>query len=678
MCCIRYIICFLLLGVVLSGCSGGIDEETRTEADLILVMTDEATGEETDTVSKVSPARLTATVTDLEGKPLINETVRFGTESVGAIDPESATARTDENGQAWVQVTAGSVEGVGTAIAEFEGITSGVTFYSRGDDKNYELSVRLLNAETGEEIFILAEDTRARLVATLLDLDQVADETEAGADGQTTTASGAPVPNQEIRFEITRGDMDPVDGLAVTDSNGEAAVFLEPGSVPGAGVATAALTAIDGFTDTVSYLIDIEADALKLSLALLDAATGEEIQIVSSDTPASVVATLTDEKDLPVSGKIVSFSATLGILQPEEGSAVTDSDGKASVFLLAGSESGAGTVSATLEEVSDTLSYYMDVPEESLSLSLMLTDSATGEEASIVTSASPGKVVATLTDEQGVPRTGETVLFSATLGTLLPSDGQAVTDSDGMASVFLQAGASSGAGVVTSEWEDLSDTLSYFVDVQEETVDLLLTLVDASTDEEISVLSADSTAKALATLTDQNGDPVSDQIVAFSTTLGTIQPSSGSAVTGGSGTASVFLLPGGASGAGVVTAASGNVSDNRSFFIETEDPSVSVSLQLIDSTTQQETAVVITDGTPVQVVATVTDRDGLPVSGANVAFSTTLGTFTPENAQTGTDVTDSAGEAILFLKAEVGDEGIGVATATYDVYSNSLEFVVEN
>jgi len=676
--CVRYVCCVLLFGIIFAACSGGIEQDTRTEAVVTLVMTDPETGVETDTVSKADPARLTATVTDLEGSPIVNGTVRFSTESTGVIEPEPATAVTDENGQARVRLSAGPVEGVGTAGADFEGVTAGVTFFSRGDDKNYQLSIQLLNAETGEEIFILTEDTRARLVATLLDLDEAPEPAEEGAEEETPTAEGASVPNQVIRFALNRGDMDPADGIAVTDSNGKAAVFLKPGSVPGAGVATATLDSIEGFTDTVSYLIDIEEDALHLSLGLVDAATGEEIQIVTSDTPAGLVATLTDEADQPLAGKIIQFSASLGILQPEGGEAVTDSEGKASVFLLAGSEPGAGTASASLEAVSDTVSYFMDVTEASLSLSLMLTDAATGEEASIVTSAAPGKVIATLTDEAGEPRAGETIQFSATLGSLLPADGQAVTDSSGNASVFLQVGSASGAGVVTSEWEGLTDTVSYFVDIQEETVDLLLRLVDAATDEEINVLTADTTGKAVATLTDQNGDPLPDRIVTFSTTLGTLQPGSGSAVTGDSGGASVFLLPDGDQGAGVITATSENVSDNWSFFIETDDPAVSISLRLVDSATQQETLVVKTGGTPVQVIATVTDRDGLPLAGATVTFSTTLGNFTPANAQTGSAVTDSVGEADLFLEAQAGDEGVGVVTVTYDSYSDSLEFIVEN
>jgi hypothetical protein len=675
---VRYVCCVLLFGILFAACSGGIEQDTRTEAVVTLVMTDPETGAETDTVSKADPARLTATVTDPEGRPIVNGTVRFSTESTGVIEPEPATAVTDENGQAWVRLSAGSMEGVGTATVEFVGVTAGVTFFSRGDDKNYQLSIQLLNAETGEEIFILTENTRARLVATLLDLDEPPEPAEEGAEEEPPTAEGAPVPNQVIRFAVNRGDMDPADGIAVTDSNGEASVFLKPGSVPGAGVATATLDSIEGFTDTVSYLIDIEEDALHLSLGLVDAATGEAIQIVTSDTPAGLVATLTDEADQPVAGKIIHFSATLGILQPESGEAVTDSEGKASVFLLAGKEPGAGAASASLEAVSDTVSYFMDVTETSLSLSLMLTDAATGEEASIVTSASPGKVIATLTDEAGEPRAGETIQFSATLGGLLPADGQAVTDSSGSASVFLQAGTASGAGVVTAEWEGLSDTVSYFVDIQKETVDLLLRLVDAATDEEINLLTADTTGKAVASLTDQNGDPLPARIITFSTTLGTLQPGSGSVVTGDSGNASVFLLPGGDQGAGVLTATSENVSDHWSFFIDTDDPAVSISLRLVDSATQQETLVVKTGGTPVQVIATVTDRDGLPLAGATAAFSTTLGNFTPENAQTGSAVTDSAGEADLFLEAQAGDEGVGVVTVTYDRYSDSLEFIVEN
>ncbi|MFW5855200.1 MAG: Ig-like domain-containing protein, partial [Thermodesulfobacteriota bacterium] len=112
--CVRYVCCVLLFGILFAGCSGGIEQDTRTEAVVTLVMTDPETGAETDTVSKADPARLTATVTDLEGNPIVNGTVRFSTQPTGVIEPESATAVTDENGQARVRLSAGSVEGVGT------------------------------------------------------------------------------------------------------------------------------------------------------------------------------------------------------------------------------------------------------------------------------------------------------------------------------------------------------------------------------------------------------------------------------------------------------------------------------------------------------------------------------------------------------------------------------------
>ncbi len=676
---IRYLAGLLLLAALVGGCSSGVEEKTVEEASLTLTLTDPDSGESITTVSKETPGLLTATVADLNGTPVTQGTIRFSTDSAGVISPKAGTALTDENGQAWVRLTAGATEGVGTATASYGDAADSVQFYSAGDDPNYQFSLELLDAATGEAAVILTESVQAQLVATLIDLDAEVEETNEsgeGEDGATSTA-GAPVAGADVTFSATAGELSPDPAVAVTDGNGEAAVFLSPGSVPGSGVATARY---DVLSDSLSYYIDVAEESLSLSVSLVDPETGEAADRISDAAPATVTATLIDEADEPVAGKVISFSATAGRILPESGTAVTDADGQASVFLVAGDAPAAGVVTAAFEGISDHLSYYVDVVEESLTLSLVLLDTTTGEETTVIPTDAPANVVVTLTDENGLVVPDQEVQVTASLGQLLPADGLAVTGSDGTASVFLLAGSRSGAGVVTATSGTASDRASYYIEPEVAAANVLtLQLLDPATGEPVSVISADTPMKAAATLTDAEGAPVADAIVSFSATLGSLQPSSGQSVTGSEGTAAAFLLPGTAQGTGVLSASTDGASDQITYYVDTRIESVTVSLSLTDPQTGDEIDTV-TSERPGEVTAIVTEGLGYPVSGATVSFQTTLGTLTPDDDPTDTvaqAITDYDGAARLYIEVPADATGIGIITAQYEDYSDGLWFEID-
>jgi hypothetical protein len=649
----RYMGGLLLLALLSGGCSGGVEEKTVEEAGLTLSLTNPDSGEPVATVSKEAPGLLTAAAADLNGTPVTRATIHFSIDAAGAISPASGTALTDENGQAWVRLTAGATEGVGTATARYGDAAASVQFYSEGDDPNYQLSLELLDAETGESVVILTESVRAQLVATLVDLDEETEATEGeGEEGAASTA-GAPVSGAEVTFSAKLGQIVPDPSIVETDADGEAVVFLSPGSIPGAGEAT---VQYGSFSDNVSYYIDVAEEALNLSVTLLDPETGAPTDRLSDAAPATVTAALADEAGDPVSGKAINFSATAGRILPEDGTAKTDSNGQASVFLAAGDEPVAGEVTATFEEISDRLSYYVDVAEESRILSLVLLDAATGEETTVIPADAPANVVATLTDENGLAVSGEDVRVTASLGELLPADGMATTGSDGTASVFLLAGSGSGAGVVTAEFGEASDRVSYYIEPEVAAANVLtLQLLDPATGEPLSLINTDTPVKAMATLADAEGAPVAGAIVSFSATLGSLQPGSGQSVTGSEGTAAAFLLPGTTRGAGVLSASTDGASDQTTYYVDTRtDPQTG---DEIDTVTAER---------PVQIAASLTDARGNPVSGATVRFQTALGTLAPgdDPADTGARaVTGGEGAAGLFLEVAADAAGIGVVTA---------------
>ena len=78
----------------------------------------------------------------------------------------------------------------------------------------------------------------------------------------------------------------------------------------------------------------------------------------------------------------------------------------------------------------------------------------------------------------------------------------------------------------------------------------------------------------------------------------------------------------------------------------------------------------VTAGSPLEIVATVTNADGQAISRQEVNFTTTLGAFTPA---TGSALTDDNGVARIELRAG-SIEGAGTIIATYEDASSKLGF----
>ncbi|HEY9121297.1 MAG TPA: Ig-like domain-containing protein, partial [Marinobacter sp.] len=102
--------------------------------------------------------------------------------------------------------------------------------------------------------------------------------------------------------------------------------------------------------------------AIQLTGTLLDAGgvpVGSTDRPIRIDRPATFAVTVTDD-GLPVANRVVSFSATLGLLVPSSGTALTDANGVARVTLQAGTVSGAGGIQATYEGATFVSYYQID------------------------------------------------------------------------------------------------------------------------------------------------------------------------------------------------------------------------------------------------------------------------------------------------------------------------------
>lgn len=259
-------------------------------------------------------AEVVATLAAGNGEPISNEVVEFSSQNSNAIDPGSAI--TDENGQ--VRFTVGSTAGSDTISASaLDGNILG----------QYELNV------AADLLTFISPAADAELAVGQNHLIKV-----------KWYSNGAPVVGQILSFSVTSGQIVSAAKVA-TDNDGIAAIQVASVSAGVSTISVSGLAAEDPATK-----LDIEYIATQVSSLLMTAAP----RVVATSGDTVITATVLDGNANPVKGKLVKFETAQafgGVMSP---SAVTDSNGEASVTFTAGSlatEEGALVILAKVAEV---------------------------------------------------------------------------------------------------------------------------------------------------------------------------------------------------------------------------------------------------------------------------------------------------------------------------------------
>lgn len=206
--------------------------------------------------------------------------------------------------------------------------------------------------------------TAATLVVTLADSSGAALATphtlKAGlfylAQAKALDASGNPIANQVITFTTDSTLVTLAAATALTDSTGVASVKMTPLSVAGAGSVRASMsyiasgsttaTAITGTAASYQVTPSAATGTPSLSLALTDASgvvlATPRTFVTGSNYKAKV--TVLDATSAPIANQVVTFStdSTLATISPS--SALTDSNGVATVQIVPLTKTGAGSV----------------------------------------------------------------------------------------------------------------------------------------------------------------------------------------------------------------------------------------------------------------------------------------------------------------------------------------------
>lgn len=469
-----------LCSLFLIACGGGgsisDDGGTTPPVDKYVIKLElvNADGQTITNISNATPGKLNATLTK-NANPLAGARIVFNLEGQGVLTPNSGV--TGPEGKVSIDVLPGDKLGSGSITASYalgNAESAPLGFNTLGDEvvvkpiDAYSIELAITDSQ-GQELRNISHSIPGTVIATLL-------------------KNGVPTSYQTISFNLAgQGSLNPSSGTALTDLNGKASVTLVTGT--DAGVATViASFSLEGETITTpDFNVAVVGDAPggngeanSLSIQLTNSQTGLPTTNVSAAQPSKVTVTLVDKDTTPLVGKVVSFSSSLGNFLPTKGTALTDSIGRASITLTAGSVEGAGEVTASYGTAKAIVGFVtagddIDPIEASPEISFDIYDCngvAAWDKAlknfevckitDNITNDKPGIIGAKVT-RSGSTQALQQVLVTAatTLGAISPNSGTAITNVDGKAILDLYANGNVGAGEVSLKVKDTTSTKAF-------------------------------------------------------------------------------------------------------------------------------------------------------------------------------------------------------------------------
>ena len=162
----------------------------------------------------------------------------------------------------------------------------------------------------------------------------------------TVLNNGSPVANKTVTFSLAvegSAIFNPGAGTATTDANGKAQIDVAVSNYQGSVNIIASYDSATANTsfDSVGDGTSGSGNETVTTLAMVISNT-----TVTEQQPATISVTVLSDGQAVVS-EVITFTTSLGSFLPEAGTALTGSDGVATIVLNGGNVSGAGTVTVT-------------------------------------------------------------------------------------------------------------------------------------------------------------------------------------------------------------------------------------------------------------------------------------------------------------------------------------------
>ena len=305
-----------------------------------------------------------------------------------------------------------------------------------GSGDTWAIELTLTDAD-GNAVNLLESGATATLTATL-----------------TSSGSGDRVSGQVVNLTGTGVEISPASGSVTTDSEGAAVFSITAGPDGGAATLTATAEAPGGTSEaTLNFNIEAIPPSLPTLVISLTDEAGGPITGVDPLTPGYVSVILSDADGAPIENGIVSLETTIGRIQPESGTALTNAGGVAIFRVLQDGEDGAGTLTASYSVEDEVYSTSLNFAVTS-ALPFKLTPIFKDQAGQNITTASTAQTIELQVSIVDI-RTEQPQAFQIVsadvdgLGTLIPDSGSALTDETGIATFNIAVGDSVGPYTVT-------------------------------------------------------------------------------------------------------------------------------------------------------------------------------------------------------------------------------------
>ncbi|NMH58710.1 Ig-like domain-containing protein [Alteromonas ponticola] len=188
-----------------------------------------------------------------------------------------------------------------------------------------------------------------------------------------------------------------------------------------------------------------------VTVTLVDA-NGETSSELNANNPLTVQATVTDTDGDAVAGELITFtlsSDTLASFTNDAGTALTNSDGVATIGLQVGAGSGSGTVTATLDSGESGRAGFTSSGTDVAQTSVASLDFFASQSQLSSAGAETIELWAVVKNEQNVLLPNIKVNFAANANASI-QDVQSTTDESGIARVNLSTGGDSENRIITA------------------------------------------------------------------------------------------------------------------------------------------------------------------------------------------------------------------------------------
>ena len=313
---------------------------------------------------------------------------------------------------------------------------------------------------------------------------------------------------------------------------------------------------------------------------------------------------------------------------------------------------------------------------------------AAGDVDNQLSSTNPLTIEVSLQRSNGDPIANAVVELGATIGTVSPDNGSALTDANGVAVFEVTFDGTEGAGTLTATYTESAQSVDVSLSIQAAAGPPAYLLDLATTDPSGNLTQRFSSTDPLTvtvTLFSVEGiikTPVANEIITLGSSIGTVDPSNGSALTDNSGKATFLIQAQTDQGAGTITATYSPSSEDAETASETFSRSQNIEIQAVSENiggfglTLELLDAAGNPSTELSPEAMLTARVTLSSTSATATIESRIINLTSDIATVlptnGSSLTNAAGVADFTLEFS---NTIGAGTVTASFNNNDISLI---